>query len=540
MLAAAGLRAWLAAATAPMPAAWRFLGVAVGALSVLALSALAQVFLGAPALPPTLPILAFGIAGFVFVMIERLSPAVRARKRRTDTEAKRNARMRERLAVLDRLLSATPTRLFLIDRDARFVYASPAGLAKIAVPAEVLLGNGLEALGLPPESVPGHLADIARVFETGEAIAKEVHFETPRALYTLEYTLSPLRASDGKVRFVVATGTDVTNRKRTEEALRRSEARWRAIAENPFDYVLVVEEDGTIQSINRALHGIDPADLIGRRRIQEFAVPEHRAAVEEALARVFETGQPDYVESYGRLEPAWYGSVFGAIQENGQVVAASVLARNITDAKRARAAKEEQRRFYHGILEQSLSPIVVYDTNSRISYANAESRRLALRPPEGAGQDEISSLWGEPSDAAGLPIPRGQQSLVRLALEGTATIGRLVRVRRSDENWLDFLVSCYALRDPDGAIVGAVASYPRRDPRARRPDRARALRRRRRHRRSARALRSRLSLRDRERRVCREARSAARGDHRSSDRRVPRAAGVRRDCPAPVRSLPGG
>jgi PAS domain S-box-containing protein len=96
---------------------------------------------------------------------------------------------------------------------------------------------------------------------------------------------TPLRAS-GIMR-------DVTKRLRTEEALRRSEIRFRSIMENIHDSIVLIDEKGTIETANPAAlkaFGYEEADLRGRN--VSVLMPEpFRSAHDGYLRTYLETGR---------------------------------------------------------------------------------------------------------------------------------------------------------------------------------------------------------------------------------------------------------
>jgi two-component system cell cycle sensor histidine kinase/response regulator CckA len=70
-----------------------------------------------------------------------------------------------------------------------------------------------------------------------------------------------------------------------EAALRVSEERWRALAENAPGLILLLSADGSITLANRAFHGIEPRALV-RRRLRDLIAPAHGEEVDQAIAAV--------------------------------------------------------------------------------------------------------------------------------------------------------------------------------------------------------------------------------------------------------------
>lgn len=77
----------------------------------------------------------------------------------------------------------------------------------------------------------------------------------------------PYRDKDGTILGVLVFAQDITERKRTEEALRASEECLRAIIESSLNGIVMVNEEGTIIFLNQALaslFGYDRGELIGQ------------------------------------------------------------------------------------------------------------------------------------------------------------------------------------------------------------------------------------------------------------------------------------
>jgi PAS domain S-box-containing protein len=158
-------------------------------------------------------------------------------------------------------------------------------------------------------------------------------------------TLRPDSADEG----LVVNARDVTERKRAEEALRRSEEHFRAVTENASDLVTILEPDGVMRYQSPAverLFGFTPAELEGRSAF-ELIHPDDAAVVVEALTYVVvnpgetravafrwrhKDGSWRYVESVGT-------TLSRTAADEGVIV----NSRDVTERKRAEVALEQAR-----------------------------------------------------------------------------------------------------------------------------------------------------------------------------------------------------
>jgi PAS domain S-box-containing protein len=134
---------------------------------------------------------------------------------------------------------------------------------------------------------------------------------------------------------------DITDRRRTEEALRESEERYRTLVENANDLVFTLDLDFRITSANPAvkrLLGYDPAELIGTR-LSDHVPPEQLAKHRDMLQRklsgeasetryemqvVGRNGQTRTLETNSRL----------SLDRSGKPNAIHSISRDITERKK--------------------------------------------------------------------------------------------------------------------------------------------------------------------------------------------------------------
>ncbi len=144
------------------------------------------------------------------------------------------------------------------------------------------------------------------------------------------------RGEHGEPIAVIELNSDITEQRRMEEA----QSRLAAMVEHSDDAILGKTSDGTITEWNRGaerLYGYTAEEAIGRNARMLMA-PEHVAEEQEMLARVF---RGEALEQYETVRIRKDGSsVYASLtispvrDRNGAVVAASAIARDITERKR--------------------------------------------------------------------------------------------------------------------------------------------------------------------------------------------------------------
>ncbi len=148
---------------------------------------------------------------------------------------------------------------------------------------------------------------------------------------------------------------DVTEQRRTEDALRASESRWRSVVENPFDFVCVVDREYRYVFVNHVEPGLRMEDLIGKARPLDFVEPEYHATMTAAFEKAFRDGVTTSFDVYSSVLDRWTNTVVAPIYEGSTVTSLCSLTRDVTSSKRAeQSLRRSQRLEMIGVIGSGL------------------------------------------------------------------------------------------------------------------------------------------------------------------------------------------
>ena len=166
-----------------------------------------------------------------------------------------------------------------VDQTVRLI--NKKGCRVLGYPEEEIVGkNWFESF--LPEHVKGQVQEVFAQLVSGK-VEPVVYSENSvltssgdERLISWQNTL--LYDEKGQILGTMSSGSDVTERKKHEVALRRSEAELRAIVENAVDGIVTIDPSGTIQSFNPAaeeIFGYSSDEVIGKNVKLLMPEPDH-------------------------------------------------------------------------------------------------------------------------------------------------------------------------------------------------------------------------------------------------------------------------
>jgi len=179
---------------------------------------------------------------------------------------------------------------------------------------------------------------------------------------------------------------------KSNQALEKSQQRWRSLVENAPDFIVELDMDKVIRFTNRTNPATTPKQLVGEM-FTTIAHPDERERVDKVFETVIETHRAQTIEGRGRRNnEQWFSANISPIMNGCELSGFTVAARDITEKKtyeeqQKKLALEEERfkamRDFIGNISHDLkTPLTIINTSlyllGKISDPEKQSQKFEL------------------------------------------------------------------------------------------------------------------------------------------------------------------
>jgi PAS domain S-box-containing protein len=278
-----------------------------------------------------------------------------------------------------------------------------------------------------------------------------------------------LRRADGRVYRVAGSREDITERKRSEEALAHERYLLRSLMDTVPDKIYFKDRDSRFIRVNKDLaenFGLgDVAEALGKTDA-DFFTREHAAQARADECEIIRTGRPIVAKEekeiwLGDGRVTWASTTKLPLRDShGEIIGTFGISRDITGRKQTEEALRQSEERYRSVIAAMQDGIVLLDADGGIRACNAAAERiLGLTAEQMIGRTPHDPRWRAVHED-GSPFPGEAHPPMVTLRTGRPCTDVVMGVQKPAGALTWITVNAQPLFQADGrTLAGVVASF---------------------------------------------------------------------------------
>jgi len=307
---------------------------------------------------------------------------------------------------------------------------------------------------VPPDHHSVMRKAIEHVFQTSLPIGYEILGAGPEGPASAWYMtqLGPI-LKDGQVAAATMVSTDITQKKKTLETLRESEAQKKAILDASIDRIRLVDADMRIiwanKTTTRELH-MAPEDIVGKFCYQVFVgrdTPCPKCPSQKALTsgKIEHAILHEHATKVFEGETYWDSYSVPLKNESGDIESLIQISRNITEEVLAEKALRKSEEKYRALFEDSRDPVYIATREGKLVEVNQSFLDHFSITKEEIPDLNVRQLYVNPVD---------RQSFQKQIEKKGSVKDFELKLCKKDGTEMDCLITSTVWRASGGSILG--------------------------------------------------------------------------------------
>jgi PAS domain S-box-containing protein len=293
--------------------------------------------------------------------------------------------LRESKEFSSSLLSDSPNPIHVINPDTSIQYVNPA-LEKITgYSSAELIGRVIPYPWWPEETRDGTERDFEEALHGGMRRVEKQFRKKNGEQFWVDITFTAVK-HDGKLKHYLSNWTDITERKRAEEEIRKLSQLQQRVLDNANVWIDVLDEKANVVLWNKAaeeISGYSAEEVIGHGKIWKWLYPdeEYQREITAKPAAIIEREAVEDFETTIRTKDgqtrviSWNSR--NLVDEDGTPTGSVALGRDVTERKEAEKALRESEEKHRTTFESTGTAMIIVEEDTTISLANHQFETLS-------------------------------------------------------------------------------------------------------------------------------------------------------------------